>query len=311
MLAINQAGVPARPLNQDQLQQTWYAKNPDGSVTVGLFNLADTAATVTGDFAQLGLSGKASVRDVWAARTARNVSGKVSATLPAHGSKLYKIVPNAASGPSRPADLTATDVSRTTAALTWQPSSGASAYKVFANGKQVATSSSPSATVQGLLPQTSYTFTVKAVRGNKSSEASAPITFFTAKSGGGPVRYEAEASTSTFTGNAGVGGCTLCSGGQKVGNIGYDASVTLNGITVPATGTYLVKIAYTDGDTSRQSMLTVNDADSYWVNYHGLGDNDWGTPQVTYLPVKLSAGTNTLKISNPNGYIADIDWITV
>jgi hypothetical protein len=133
---------------------------------------------------------------------------------------------------------------------------------------------------------------------------------FTSKSGG-PVRYEAEASTSTLTGNASANGCTLCSGGQKIGNIGYDASVTLNGITVPTAGTYLVKVAYTDGDTSRQSMLTVNDGDSYWVNYHGLGDNDWGTPQVVYLPVKLAAGANSLKISNPSGYIADIDWITV
>jgi hypothetical protein len=47
------------------------------------------------------------------------------------------------------------------------------------------------------------------------------------------------------------------------------------------------------------------------VNYHGLGDNDWGTPQVTYLPMRLTAGANSIKVSNPNGYIADIDWITV
>ena len=39
VIAINQSGNPARPLNQDQLQQTWYAKNADGSVTVALFNL--------------------------------------------------------------------------------------------------------------------------------------------------------------------------------------------------------------------------------------------------------------------------------
>ena len=87
--------------------------------------------------------------------------------------------------------------------------------------------------------------------------------------------------------------------------------MTLNNITVPATGTYLVKIAYTDGDTSRQSMLTVNGTDTYWANYSGLGDNDWGTPQVTYLPMKLTAGANSIKVSNPTGYIADIDWITV
>jgi hypothetical protein len=133
----------------------------------------------------------------------------------------------------------------------------------------------------------------------------------TSKAGGGPVRYEAEASTSTFTGNAGVSGCTLCSGGAKVGNVGGDATVTLNNITVPTAGTYLVKIAYTDGDTSRQSMLTVNGTDDHWVNYHGLGDNDWGTPQVTYLPMKLAAGANSIKVHNPAGYIADIDWITV
>jgi len=194
--------------------------------------------------------------------------------------------------------------------LNWRPSTGTTSYQVFANGKQVATSTTTSAVVTGLLPQTQYTFSVKGVKGGGTSDASAPVTMFTAKSGG-PIRYEAEAANSTLTGNASANGCTLCSGGKKIGNIGYDASVTLNDITVPTTGTYLVKIAYTDGDTSRQSMLTVNDADTYWVNYHGLGDNDWGTPQVTYLPLKLTAGANSIKVSNPSGYIADIDWITV
>ena len=73
----------------------------------------------------------------------------------------------------------------------------------------------------GLLPQTQYTFTVKGVKGGRASDASAPVTMFTAKSGG-PVRYEAEAPNSTLTGNAGSSGCTLCSGGKKIGNMGYD-----------------------------------------------------------------------------------------
>ncbi|GAA1162750.1 hypothetical protein GCM10009630_71190 [Kribbella jejuensis] len=309
VIAIDQSGNPARPLNQDQLQQTWYAKNADGSTTVALFNLADSPATVTGDFAQLGIDGKSTVRDIWADRNTRDVSGQVSAALPAHGSKLYKIWP--ANVPvTIPADVTATDVSRTTVALTWRPSAGATSYQVFANGKQVAASTTPNTVVTGLLPQTQYTFTVKGVKGGRTSTPSAPVTMLTSASDG-PVRYEAEAPTSTLTGSASVNGCSLCSGGAKVGNIGYSSTVTLTGITVPKTGTYLVKIAYTDGDTSRQSMLTVNDIDNYWVNYSGLGDNDWGTPQTTYLPVKLTAGANSLKISNPNGYIADIDWITV
>ncbi|MEV8372564.1 CBM35 domain-containing protein [Kribbella sp. NPDC056861] len=310
VIAINQSGNPARPLNQDQLQQTWYAKNADGSVTVGLFNLAETPATVTGDFGQLGVSGKATVRDIWANQNTKNVSGQVSAVLPAHGSKLYKIFPDSTGPVSRPADLTATDVSHTTVSLNWRPSTNATSYKVYANGKQVATSTGTSTVVSGLLPQTQYRFEVKGANGNKLSEASTAITLFSSKSGG-PVRYEAEAASSTYTGNASANGCTLCSGGKKVGNLGYDASVTLHDITVPAAGTYLVKIAYTDGDTSRQSLLTINDAGSYWVNYHGLGDNDWGTPQVVYLPVELAAGANSIKVSNPSGYVADIDWITV
>ncbi|HWD81943.1 MAG TPA: CBM35 domain-containing protein [Kribbella sp.] len=313
VIAIDQSGNPARPLNQDQLQQVWYAKNTDGSTTVALFNLADSPATVTGNFGQLGIDGKATVRDIWADRNTPNVTGQVSAALPAHGSKLYKIWP--ADVPiAIPADVTATDVGRTTVTLNWRPSAGATSYQVFANGKQVATPATPNAVVTGLLPQTEYTFTVKGVKNGRTSTASAPVTMLTSASDG-PVRYEAEAPTSTLTGSASVNGCSLCSGGSKVGNIGYSSTVTLNGITVPKTGTYLVKIAYTDGDTSRQSMLTVNDANnysaSYWVNYSGLGDNDWGTPQTTYLPVKLTAGANSLKISNGGGYIADIDWITV
>jgi hypothetical protein len=310
VIAIDQSGNPARPLNQDQLQQVWYAQNADGTTTVALFNLADSPATVTGNFDQLGIAGRATVRDIWADRNARNVSGSVSAELPAHGSKLYKITPQRHVPVGIPADVTATDVSRTTVSLNWRPSAGATSYQIFANGKQVATSTTPAAVVTGLVPQTQYAFTVKGVKGGRTSDASAAATLLTSASGG-PVRYEAEAPTSTRTGDASISNCSLCSGGAKIGNIGYGATVTLNGITVPKTGTYLVKIAYTDGDTSRQSMLTVNDTDDYWVNYHGLGDNDWGTPQVTYLPMKLTAGTNSIKVSNPNGYIADIDWITV
>jgi len=104
VIAIDQSGNPARPLNQDQLQQTWYAKNADGSVTVALFNLADTPATVTGNFDQLGITGKATVRDIWANQNTRNVSGTVSAALPAHGSKLYKITPNSQGLVGKPAD---------------------------------------------------------------------------------------------------------------------------------------------------------------------------------------------------------------
>ena len=193
--------------------------------------------------------------------------------------------------------------------MNWQPSTGASSYKVFANGKQVATIST-STVVTGLLPQTQYTFTVKGVSG-RPYVGSERTDHHVHREIGWPGQVRGRGIDEHADRECGHLRLHPVLGWREIGNIGYDASATLNDITVPATGTYLVKIAYTDGDTSRQSMLTVNDADSYWVNYHGLGDNDWVTPQVTYLPMKLTAGANSIKVSNPSGYIADIDWITV
>ncbi|WP_328995495.1 fibronectin type III domain-containing protein [Kribbella sp. NBC_01245] len=308
VIAINQAGRPARPVSQSSLQQTWYTKNADGSTTVALFNLGDSPASVTGRFDEVGITGSARVRDVWAGQNLGSTTGQVSATLPAHGSKLFRITPNNLGALGKPSGVHATDVSRTTTSLAWDATAGATSYRVYAGGRELARVSTPKATVTGLTPATAYKFEVKAYSAARSSAASAPVELTTSKNGG-PVKYEAEADTNPCTGNASVSGCGACSGGNKVGNIGGDGTFTLTGLNVPVAGTYLLKIAYTDGDSSRQGILTVNDTTPYWVNFHGTGDNDWGTPQVTVQPVQLKAGANTIKVSNPGGYMADIDYV--
>jgi hypothetical protein len=93
VIAVDQAGVPARPLTQDSDQQVWYSRNADGSLNVALFNLGTAPATVTAPFASLGVSGSATVRDLWAHQDLGSLSGQFSATLPAHGSRLLKVVP--------------------------------------------------------------------------------------------------------------------------------------------------------------------------------------------------------------------------
>ena len=46
VIAVDQAARPARPVSTSTSQQVWAAHNPDGSVTVALFNLGSSTATV-------------------------------------------------------------------------------------------------------------------------------------------------------------------------------------------------------------------------------------------------------------------------
>ncbi|MFC5923970.1 alpha-galactosidase D [Micromonospora vulcania] len=94
VIAIDQnGGAPARPVTPVGDQQVWGAKNPDGSYTVALFNLGDAPASVTAHWASFGFTGNASVRDVWNGRNLGATKNKITATLPAHGSRLFTVRP--------------------------------------------------------------------------------------------------------------------------------------------------------------------------------------------------------------------------
>ncbi|MEU4095791.1 CBM35 domain-containing protein [Streptomyces sp. NPDC026673] len=96
VIALNQATgtPPARPVTPADDQQVWAAKNADGSYTVALFNLGDAPAAVTADWASLGFSGRASVRDLWSHENLGSLKGKVAKSLPAHGSRLFTVTPH-------------------------------------------------------------------------------------------------------------------------------------------------------------------------------------------------------------------------
>ncbi|MEY9874314.1 alpha-galactosidase [Streptacidiphilus sp. MAP12-33] len=93
VLAVDQAGVPARPVDQVAQQQVWSAANADGSYTVALFNLGSGTATATAHFADLGFSGAADVQDLWAGTDLGSSTGSFSASLAGHASMLLKITP--------------------------------------------------------------------------------------------------------------------------------------------------------------------------------------------------------------------------
>jgi hypothetical protein len=127
---------------------------------------------------------------------------------------------------------------------------------------------------------------------------------------GGPVTYEAESPANTLVGSASVYGCGPCSGGNKVGNIGGGGAMTFNGITVPSDGTYLMNLSYVDADSSRTGIVTVNGV-SFNLPVAGSNNNDWNATQAVTVPVRLKAGANTIGFGNPNGYVYDVDKITL
>ncbi len=315
VIGVDQAGNPARPVSQTSPQQTWYARNADGSYTVALFNLGSGYSDVTADFADLGISGKASVRDLWAHKSLGSVSGHLTENLPPHGSRLFTFTP-ASSGNAPGAVLGAHATTSTPSGVTlaWQPvNTGAAVtgYDVYSGSTKVATVTGTSTTVTGLQAGTGYSFTVVAHDAKGHTSAPAKAVQITTPAAGGPTVYEAEASGNTLGGSASVGDCSGCSGGKKVGNLGGSGNtLKIEHVTAPKDGTYLLAVSYVDGDSSRTIDVTVNGT-QVDVPVFGTNDNDWGNAQTLTVPVQLKAGDNTLTFGNTTDYAPDIDKITV
>ncbi|GAA4586783.1 hypothetical protein GCM10023194_33950 [Planotetraspora phitsanulokensis] len=93
VIAVDQQGIPARPVTPTGPGQVWGVKNTDGSYTVALFNMGSLPAQVTADWTSFGFGGKAAVRDLWQHSDLGVRDGSISATLPAHGSRLFRVTP--------------------------------------------------------------------------------------------------------------------------------------------------------------------------------------------------------------------------
>ena len=65
----------------------------DGSKALGLFNLAEKPASISATWAELGLTGKQQVRDLWRQINLPAASDKFEATVPRHGVMLVKLKP--------------------------------------------------------------------------------------------------------------------------------------------------------------------------------------------------------------------------
>jgi hypothetical protein len=316
VIAVDQAGNPAKPVSQRTDQQVWYARNSDGSYTVALFNLGDTTATVTANWGDLGITGPAAARDLWSHANLGDFTGSFSASLPEHGSRLLRITPlnAAANNPSMPAGVHGATSTASSVSLAWDPSAASrgsvSGYRVYVGGTLAASVSQPSATVGGLAPGTSYSFTVAAYGPGGSQSAPSAALALTTPAAGGPASYEAESTGNTIGGGAGIASCSACSGGEKVGYIGGTGYLIFNGVTAPRAGTYLMQVSYVDGDSGRPGVVTV-DGTPFNLPLPGTNDNNWDAVQTATVPVQLNAGANTIEFGNPDANVYDVDKIAV
>ncbi len=93
VIAIDQdpLGKEATRASKNGDLEVWSRPLADGSHAVGLFNRGETPATVTARWSDIGVSGSASVRDLWAHADHGTVSDQYSAEVPAHGVVLVKL----------------------------------------------------------------------------------------------------------------------------------------------------------------------------------------------------------------------------
>lgn len=281
---------------------------------MALFNLGKGYSDVTADFGDLGITGKAKVRDLWSHKNLASASGRFTANLAPHGSRLLRITPpGTGSHPGVPLNAHGTASTAGSVSLAWSAvNSGTrtTGYDVYAGGTKKATGTGTSATVSGLKAGTAYSLTVVAhdAKGRKSAPSKGVDV--TTPAVGGPVSYEAEASGNTLSGNASVGDCSACSGGKKVGNLGGTGTLAVNHVTAPRDGTYLMKVDYLDGDTGRTMIITTGGS-SFQQFLPGSNDNNWGRPSSITVPVQLKAGDNTITFGNASDYASDVDRITL
>ena len=97
VIAVNQdkLGVQGYKRKSENNLEVWAGPLEGGCVAVVLLNRGDASASVTAEWADIGLdsSRQATVRDLWQLKDVGTMTGSVTAMVPSHGVVMYKITP--------------------------------------------------------------------------------------------------------------------------------------------------------------------------------------------------------------------------
>lgn len=92
ILKMHRQGEEAHQIYRTEKACVWKSRDwEDGSVYVALFNLSDREAPVSACFEELDISGKFTVRDLWAGQDIGTENQKLEALIGPHGAAVYKL----------------------------------------------------------------------------------------------------------------------------------------------------------------------------------------------------------------------------
>ncbi len=95
VIAVDQdpKGIEGHRVTQEGPLDVWMKPLAHGSVAVGLFNRSEGVAKMEVRFAEIGIHGKADVRDLWARKDLGAFNDRYSAEVPRHGVVMVKVKP--------------------------------------------------------------------------------------------------------------------------------------------------------------------------------------------------------------------------
>ncbi|WP_370349223.1 hypothetical protein [Catenulispora sp. EB89] len=223
-----------------------------------------------------------------------------STTATAGSTSTTTVSTTLASGTAEPVTLSASGLPSGTTA-TFAPSS------TTAGNSSTLTITTATSTPAGTYP---ITITATAPSATHTTTFTLTVTGTTT----GPTLYQAESTANTITAPASVITCSACSAGARVGHIGKQSTGTgtlrFNGVVAPdGAGTYQIVVAFTDGSSTRNASISVNDGPPQTVTFGTTGS--FSTPGNQTVALILAAGTNTITLTNASAAAPDIDAITV
>ena len=114
--------------------------------------------------------------------------------------------------------------------------------------------------------------------------------------------YQAE--NGSFFNGAKIQNCSACSEGKQVGDIGGSAQGYFTSLAnVTTAGTYTMNLSFSSGDP-RSIFISVNNGAAVEVV---CNSGNWGVVATKNVSLVLSAGNNTIKFFNDNGFGPNID----
>jgi alpha-galactosidase len=96
VIEVNQdpLGRQAARVTKNGSVEVWAKDMENGSKVAGLFNLGEEQIAASVNWADLGLSSKQVVRDLWRQKNLGTFSGQFQAVIPRHGVVLVKLTPS-------------------------------------------------------------------------------------------------------------------------------------------------------------------------------------------------------------------------